>query len=469
MKPSSVAATALADGRFMYLDGAGKLFLEDQLPGSDLPAGKFSLLIGHPVISFAVEEDKNLVALLLRSDSDVVLRVYSLEGSDLGGQLVQDGGKKVDDHACAVMWLGNGEFLAVNCISSSRSRNRGPGAGSSSSPLSLYAWREGEGSLEKQNSSELSALARYHGGVCFTTLRYLGVLEAEKQLVHFYDVNERKVVERYAVPDRHATTNNNNEKTGPSRVVSSAMGDKNFVIIASNDGALHGVYVTKGSVRKLSPMITDFCTAATAISSPPPRVLCTAISSGQAFVTLNTGEEDDAAVLAVGRYRYIKKAATLVLAEKVELHTPRATAIAAISPAGRCLVRVRGATEEEKFVVETPVFTNSLPAPTSNGSHTNKHASDITSCPAAAAVPRSQKAEKSAPPSSEPPSVEAKSKSRKQSTREGTNAPAAATTAPTAPAPAPASSSFHAPSFVEGVALGVVIALALSVRLTKRK
>lgn len=366
--------TVLSDGRFIYQNKNGNLFIEKR-GGSG--ASTFSLLFGGNAVTFAVEESRGLVALLLRNDSqDVQLCVYGFDGSELAEQLCEHGGKKVHPKANTLLWVEEGQYLAVSDFHSG---------------TVLYAWNGGK--LTKCNDSPALSAMEQNGSIPFSTLHYLGVLEAENHTVHFYDTQKQKVVESYAVPNRRGRQN-------VLRTVCSSAADKNFVFIGNDDATLHSVYVTKGSVRKLTPMQLEFAPsrqrhsnngqtpnsgntnntetgsvneedialpAETANSGPaanPPRVICTALSSGQVLVGLD--QPPPAAVeaspkafnqcLVVIRYKYIKRLATLVMVEMAKIRLPP-------SSRGGCGSAVAGGSGSNGNANGTAVSpTNSAPA-----------------------------------------------------------------------------------------------------------
>lgn len=346
--------TALSDGRFIYQNKNGNLFIEKR---GNNGGSTFSLLFGGNAVTFALEESRGYVALLLRNDSqDVQLCVYAFDGNELTEQLCENGGKKVHPKANTLLWVEGGQYVAVSDFHTG---------------TVLYAW-DGR-KMTKCNGPALSVMEQ-NGSIPFSTLHYLGVLEPETHTVHFYDTQKEKVVESYCVPNRRGRQN-------VLRTVCSSTADKNFVFIGNDDATLHSVYVTKGSVRKLTPMqlefapsrqrhgnqssnmnaagesgsvteeegsvVTDTPVIETNPSAKPPIVLCTALSSGQVLVGLDqpppTAVESSPKALnqclVVIRYKYIKRLATLVMVEMAKIRLPpssrgSAAAAAAASQSG---------------------------------------------------------------------------------------------------------------------------------------
>eukprot|EP00796_Vickermania_ingenoplastis_P011926 gene11926-8207_t len=301
-------ATSLSDGRFLYRNKSGNILLEARSSSS-----KFSLLFGGNAAAFAVEESKGLIAVLLHSDGDLQLCVYRFNGNEMTTLLTKES-KKVCPRANQVMWVGEAEFIAVS---------------DTQSGTMLYAF-DGE-KLVKVSNPPLMAMES-NGAFPLTTLQYVGVLDQMKQTTYFYDSQKEKVVETYVVPTAESAS-------GPTNTsVCSTSASKNFVFMCHTDGSLHSVYVTKGSVRQLSPMQLEFM-GEKEKGQKNLTVLCAALSSGQVFVALDQPVGGPHSPLLVLRYKYIKKLATLVVIEKAVVPCGAGSALLALSVDGRCLLR----------------------------------------------------------------------------------------------------------------------------------
>lgn len=94
-----------------------------------------------------------------------------------------------------------------------------------------------------------------------TALERLGLInkpsnERQDETVElvFWWLDPDKIDDNYILPHRRTKRNN-------IRHVIGTCFSGNFVFVANNDASLHGIYITRGSVRRLKPLLIDIADA----------------------------------------------------------------------------------------------------------------------------------------------------------------------------------------------------------------
>lgn len=333
------SAVALADGRFMYLlKKNGNIYLGTPTPHCE-PAQE-SLLFGGSAAAFAFLEEKGLVAILRREDDNILLTVYQFENDELAMQLNKEK-TVVHPSSSAVMWANGGDCLVVS---------------NETSKTTLYQWSEGK--VVPYPVADSAPIWEHGKSNSFSALHYIGTVDDERETVRFFDSQKGKLVETYSVAEG-------------KKHVASLCGHRNFVFIVEDDGTMHAVYVTKGSIRKLQGPLKDFCpseaspAAAESGAAVIPRVVCNAISSGQVLVAVSQPVKvaGRSGPFIIGRYKYVKKLASIPIIEKAVVH-PNYNAhpgsvcsLEAINAEGQCLLRYFNAqTGAESLSVDTLTY-----------------------------------------------------------------------------------------------------------------
>lgn len=279
------------DGSFCYLNDRQHLYLEDRSQA----VGPI-MAYGGTVIAYALNESLFLVALLCPADAasgrpqgsvndtvKSIIRLYTLKPQGLS-DLVDE--LEVAE-ASSIVWVGD-RFIATSL------------------PTGIT-------SIVDFSKKKLSLFVQDEGLFPVVGLHWLGLVSAGRegakaQVVEFWDMTKNKKVETHALKCQRA----NKGRKIPA--VSGTCGSGNFIFAMNEDCTVHVFYVTKGSIRPLSPMINALVSSSPVPESSAvmPTPLCVAISSAQVLIGTRGGQE-------VVRLKYLKKEATMTVMERLPL------------------------------------------------------------------------------------------------------------------------------------------------------
>lgn len=265
-------ATSLEDGRYLLLNVKGHLYLED-LPTSDKgnkasdsqPPG-FSLLFGGNTIAFAVQEQHSLLAVLYRSDNEVYLGIYEFNGKELQSLFLTGDDNKMHRGANTLLWVGGKR--GVGAASVAGGEKLYIGVSDHHRGTILYHVDLKHRVLHLCRNPYLEAM-KHSGAAPFGSMQYLGIEDSASHTLYFYDADEEAVVEKHELSPPLSKSNRSRKEDGERSLSSSSnhsrssscrssTGHKNFLFFSHNNGSILSVYVTKGSVRLLSPCLEDF-------------------------------------------------------------------------------------------------------------------------------------------------------------------------------------------------------------------
>ncbi|CCW60860.1 unnamed protein product [Phytomonas sp. EM1] len=309
--------SVLNDGRFVFTDEKGNLYME-----SKGDKNSFSLFYGSKALAHAFNEEMGIVALVcphndavleslhINNDSSrSVLKVYRFDDDNLTELL-----DEVEiPLASSVLWL-KPAYLVV------------------SNPDNLT-------SIIKFLKGKLKVVVRDRDIYPFVSLKLLGLLSNEPPSVHLWDVDRNKKVDSL-------TLKNTRGRRGKRKLLRGSCGSGNFAVIANDDGTADVLYIVGNSARVLSPSISlsitrqNPCDESGALAeSMRIDPLCVALSSSTVLVGASGGNE-------ILKLKY-KKDGSLKIEDIKKLGNGEE--LAAISK-NRCLIRRIDEDNEKKMV-----------------------------------------------------------------------------------------------------------------------
>lgn len=219
----------LADGRFLFIGENHQLYLETRDEGS------FSLLFGGAIVSFAYNESLGIIALVCPKDLtfgvgtsqqqvDTTVRLYTLASDELQDLVAE----LETPPATQVLWVEDRFVVASN--------------------------PDGVTSIMEFTGKALRLYVQDSGVFPFAALHSLGLVGRGDQRVTLWDLTKNKAVDAVSLPNRVG-------KRGFKRSVAATSCTGSFVWVINSDATAHGLYVAKGTVRLVSPLISDFCSA----------------------------------------------------------------------------------------------------------------------------------------------------------------------------------------------------------------
>lgn len=282
-------ATSLADGRYLFRNDKGHLYLEDyntdtnarKNAKADVPS--CSLLFGGSAISFALHEEHSLLAILHLDDQAVFLTIYEFNGEELTSLFLRTERVKMPPGTKTVLWVG-GKNTAHSEGEKTVEKLHIAVSDTNTWTL-LFSVDEAARALSRC-TTRVAAVMAHSGAFPFSALQYLGVLDHTSRTIYFYDVNYDKVVGSYTLPqtpeeklksDSVISSDRSSDGSSSSSCIRySSTTSKNFIFFGHGNGLLFSAYVTKGSVRILSTELAEFARGvASPSTSRTPRAVAT--------------------------------------------------------------------------------------------------------------------------------------------------------------------------------------------------
>lgn len=263
-------ATSLADDRYLFRNDKGHLYLEDPNTGgracknakADVPS--CSLLFGGSAISFALQEEHSLLAILHLDDQDVFLTIYEFNGEELTSPFLATERMKMPPSTKTVLWVG-GKSTARS-EGEKKDEKLHIAVSDTNTWTHLFFVDEAARALSRCTTRVAAAMA-HNGAAPFSALHYLGVLDHINNIIYFYDVNYDKVVDSYSLfqtpeekmkSDSTISSDRSSSSSSSPCIRCSSTASKNYIFFGHGKGSLFSAYVTKGSVRILSPELKEF-------------------------------------------------------------------------------------------------------------------------------------------------------------------------------------------------------------------
>ncbi|CCW71491.1 unnamed protein product [Phytomonas sp. Hart1] len=314
--------SVLNDGRFVFTDKKGNIYLESKTANDC-----FNLLYGSRTLAHAFNEEISLVALVcplidaaLESSptnddpSRSVLKVYRFDDDNLT-ELLDEVETPL---ALSVLWVNPGYLVVSN-------------------PDNVT-------SVVKFSKDKLKVVVRDKCLYPFVSHNLLGLLPADSSLAYLWDVDRDKKVD--------TITLQNTRKRGKKKTIRGSCCSGNFAVLAYEDGTASVLYILGNSARLLSPSpLISFSHSIPMKNSQSEseasaknlciHPLCTALSSSTIVVGVCGGTE-------IFKLNY--KSGNL----KVESHNKldQGEELAAISKK-RCLVRKMDKNNEKTITFTT--------------------------------------------------------------------------------------------------------------------
>lgn len=273
--------TVLNDGRYLFRNDLGQLFLEDISSSNSLRRTKkeresfFSLIFGGNTLDFAVQEEHQLLAILCESFDEVYLAIFEFKGDEIQSPVFPIGDYKMNHGASTLLWVGGKHSVGAGGNRDTEKlyiavsdHHRG---------TQLYHVDLNRRTLHMCENVAVQAM-QSSGAVPFVSMHYLCVVDPDTDNLYFLDVRHQSVVETHCLKGIEVTEIEGDELEAIRSIrYTSSTSDKNFLFLGFGGGSIFGAYVTKGSVRILSPVLEDF----KLLPSPSPlwRAECDAAAS----------------------------------------------------------------------------------------------------------------------------------------------------------------------------------------------